>query len=177
MRYYVYLWSGSGPCNAWALLRADTRPTRTHRMTAPDETQSSLLWRALCPALINSLLIALCRCLRVRTLVRACVQELSPSACGRRSSLPAAAAAAHSRDNTLAGSGTCSRRRHEMRPCPCAQTAKHNNYQPAAPSPTGWRVEREGKRWMLRGVITHNEGGNLRFCSLVINSLPPLVLT
>jgi len=27
MHYYVYLWSGSSPCNAWALLWAHTRPT------------------------------------------------------------------------------------------------------------------------------------------------------
>lgn len=90
----------------------------------------------------------------------ACVQELSPSACGHHSSLPAAAAAARSRDNILAGSGTCSRRRHEMRPCPCAQTAKHNNYQPAGPSPTGWRgeesVESEGNndaQWRWKSVF------------------------
>lgn len=175
MHYYVYLWSGSGPCNAWALLWADTRPSaHTHTGWPLQMKHKRVYCGVLCPALINSLQIALCWCMR------ACVYRNSPIACGYHSSLPAAAAAAHSRGHILAGSGTCCRRRHEMRPCPCAQTAKHNNYQWDA-SPTGlqggggsqWS---EGKRWRLHGVIMQNEGGNLCCGSFITNSPPPLVL-
>lgn len=131
MHYYIYLWSGSGPCNAWVHFTSAQDPHAAHRTTNSAETQSAPLWPLHCSYY--------------------CRSSFLYNICSRQSAYSGHFVLSYS---GCAESGTNCWRRQKMPMCTHSPGIKNDQWD-------GSQSRMQTARWSLGRMITHHEGRTL----------------